>query len=85
LPDAGILEEVVVVGWSIGGHIALEMTQSFPGAKANRSPALALILVGAPLVGQGTFLQAFRPEACGRLPKSITLDAQHSATHSRRT
>ena len=48
------IEEAVVLGWSLGGHIALEMMQEFSGAKG-------LVLVGSPPVGQDTFSKGFRP------------------------
>lgn len=48
------VEEVVVLGWSLGGHIALEMLQEFSGAKG-------LVLVGTPPVGADTFSKGFRP------------------------
>jgi pimeloyl-ACP methyl ester carboxylesterase len=48
------IEEAVVFGWSLGGHVALEMMQEFPGAKG-------LVLVGTPPVGPDTFSEGFRP------------------------
>lgn len=48
------IEEVVVLGWSLGGHIALEMMQEFSRAKG-------LVLVGTPPVGPDTFSKGFRP------------------------
>jgi pimeloyl-ACP methyl ester carboxylesterase len=48
------IEEAVVLGWSLGGHIALEMLQEFSGAKG-------LVLVGTPPVGPDTFSKGFRP------------------------
>lgn len=48
------IHEVAVLGWSLGGHIALEMMQGFSGAKA-------LVLVGTPPVGRDTFAVGFRP------------------------
>ena len=47
-------EEAVVFGWSLGGHVALEMMQEFSGAKG-------LVLVGTPPVGPDTFSEGFRP------------------------
>src|SRR5258706_6026434 len=47
------IEEVVVVGWSLGGHIALDMMEQFSRAKG-------LVLVGTPPVGQDTFSAGFR-------------------------
>jgi pimeloyl-ACP methyl ester carboxylesterase len=47
------VEEAVVLGWSLGGHIALEMMQEFSGAKG-------LVLVGTPPVGPDTFSEGFR-------------------------
>ena len=48
------IEEAVVFGWSLGGHVALEMMQEFSGAKG-------LVLVGTPPVGPDTFSERFRP------------------------
>jgi pimeloyl-ACP methyl ester carboxylesterase len=48
------IEEAVVFGWSLGGHIALEMMQEFSGARG-------LVLVGTPPVGPDTFSKGFRP------------------------
>ena len=48
------IEEAVILGWSLGGHIALEMMQEYSAAKG-------LVLVGAPPVGQDTFSKGFRP------------------------
>ena len=48
------VEEAVVLGWSLGGHIALEMMQEFSGARG-------LVLVGAPPVDPETFSKGFRP------------------------
>jgi pimeloyl-ACP methyl ester carboxylesterase len=48
------IDEMVVVGWSLGGHIALEMMQEFPRARG-------LVLVGTPPVGQATFSEGLRP------------------------
>jgi pimeloyl-ACP methyl ester carboxylesterase len=48
------VEEAVVLGWSLGGHIALEMMHGFFRAKG-------LVLVGTPPVGPDTFSKGFRP------------------------
>jgi pimeloyl-ACP methyl ester carboxylesterase len=48
------IEEAVVFGWSLGGHIALEMMQKFSGARG-------LVLVGTPPVGPDTYSKGFRP------------------------
>lgn len=50
------VERVAVLGWSLGGHIALELAASIPGVAG-------VALVGAPPVGAtpDTILPAFRP------------------------
>jgi pimeloyl-ACP methyl ester carboxylesterase len=48
------IEEAVVLGWSLGGHIALEMMQEFSGARG-------LVLVGTAPVSPDTFAKGFRP------------------------
>jgi pimeloyl-ACP methyl ester carboxylesterase len=42
------IEEAVVFGWSLGGHVALDMMPEFSGAKG-------LVLVGTPPVAPDTF------------------------------
>ena len=55
LSEIGVAE-VVVVGWSLGGHIGLELTARFPGL-------LGLMAVGAPPfeIGPNGTLTGFRP------------------------
>jgi pimeloyl-ACP methyl ester carboxylesterase len=47
------LTEVVVLGWSLGGHIALEMLPHFPGIRG-------LMIVGAPPISGGNFALGFK-------------------------
>jgi pimeloyl-ACP methyl ester carboxylesterase len=46
------LGEVVVVGWSLGGHIALEMASQFSGIKG-------LLIIGAPPVSRHDMAEGF--------------------------
>ena len=46
------LGEVVVVGWSLGGHIALEMASQFSGIKG-------LLISGAPPVSRHNIAEGF--------------------------
>ena len=48
------LREVVVVGWSLGGHIALEMASQFSGIKG-------LLISGAPPVSRHNMAEGFIP------------------------
>ena len=50
------LEEFAILGWSLGGHVALEVCAGAPGI-------LGVMLVGAPAIGvdPASILQAFRP------------------------
>lgn len=50
------LEEFAILGWSLGGHVALEVYAGAPGV-------LGVMLVGAPAIGvdPASILQAFRP------------------------
>ena len=48
------LGEVVVVGWSLGGHIALEMASRFSGIKG-------LLISGAPPVSRHNMAEGFIP------------------------
>ena len=48
------LKEVVVVGWSLGGHIALEMASQFSGVKG-------LVISGAPPVSRHNMAEGFIP------------------------
>lgn len=51
LTDLGI-EEAVVLGWSLGGHIGIEMLPRFPGVKG-------LIITGTPPVRPGALAEGF--------------------------
>ena len=54
------LREVVVVGWSLGGHIALEMASQFSGIKG-------LLISGAPPVSRHNMAEGFIPTPHMRL------------------
>ena len=54
--------EVVVVGWSLGGHIALEMASRFSGIKG-------LLISGAPPVSRHNMAEGFIPNPHMRLAK----------------
>jgi pimeloyl-ACP methyl ester carboxylesterase len=54
------IREVVVVGWSLGGHIALEMVAQFSGIKG-------LCISGAPPVSRHNMAQGFIPTSHMRL------------------
>lgn len=47
------IKEVVIVGWSLGGHIAIEMMSKFAGLKG-------LVIVGTPPVGANNMAQGFK-------------------------
>jgi pimeloyl-ACP methyl ester carboxylesterase len=46
------ISEVVVLGWSLGGHIGIEMMQRFPGMKG-------LVITGTPPVRRGGMAEGF--------------------------
>ncbi|WP_424630291.1 alpha/beta fold hydrolase [Bradyrhizobium sp. SYSU BS000235] len=46
------IDEVILFGWSLGGHIAIEMASRFPGVKG-------MMVVGAPPVGRDNFAEGF--------------------------
>jgi len=46
------VSDAVVLGWSLGGHIAIEMLSRFEGMKG-------LILTGTPPIRQGSFAEGF--------------------------
>jgi pimeloyl-ACP methyl ester carboxylesterase len=46
------VSDAVVLGWSLGGHIGIEMLSRFPGMKG-------LILTGAPPIRRGGFAEGF--------------------------
>ncbi|PWV51539.1 alpha/beta fold hydrolase [Chitinophaga sp. S165] len=52
LEEMGI-SEAVVLGWSLGGHIAIEMMSAFPGT-------LGLMITGTPPVSNGNIPQGFK-------------------------
>ncbi|MEH2513238.1 pimeloyl-ACP methyl ester carboxylesterase [Nitrobacteraceae bacterium AZCC 1564] len=59
LADAGIelldkldIHEVVLFGWSLGGHITIEMASRLPGVKG-------MMVVGTPPVGRDNFAEGF--------------------------
>jgi pimeloyl-ACP methyl ester carboxylesterase len=54
------IREVVVVGWSLGGHIALEIVAQFSGIKG-------LLISGAPPVSRHNMAQGFIPTPHTRL------------------
>lgn len=54
------LSEVLMVGWSLGGHIALEMASQFPGIKG-------LLISGAPPVKRDNMAEGFIPTPHMRL------------------
>jgi pimeloyl-ACP methyl ester carboxylesterase len=56
LLDAMGIDQAAVYGWSLGGHVALEMIPRFPGL-------VGLMISGAPPVGRGAdkVLAGFRP------------------------
>jgi pimeloyl-ACP methyl ester carboxylesterase len=54
------LSEVIVVGWSLGGHIALEMVAHFSGIRG-------LLISGAPPVSRHNMAQGFIPTSHMRL------------------
>ena len=60
------LKEVVVAGWSLGGHIALEMASQFSGIKG-------LLISGAPPVSRHNMSEGFIPAPHMRLASQQTL------------
>ena len=79
------LREVVVVGWSLGGHIALEMASQSSGIKG-------LLVCGAPPVSRHNMAEGFIPRPHMKLagssilghPKS-TRSARQSSAHRYRS
>ncbi|MBF0562453.1 MAG: alpha/beta hydrolase [Alphaproteobacteria bacterium] len=53
-------QSVVVVGWSLGGHIAVELLARAPMVSA-------VMAIGAPPANLDTFQQAFQTTECGHL------------------
>ena len=60
------LSEGVVVGWSLGGHIALEMASQYSGIKG-------LLISGAPPVGRHNMAEGFFPTSHMRLAGQLHL------------
>ncbi|MFK0115268.1 alpha/beta fold hydrolase [Streptomyces sp. NPDC090994] len=48
------IDRAVVVGWSLGGHIGLELIPLFPGLAG-------LVVTGTPPVNRDTLMEGFRP------------------------
>jgi pimeloyl-ACP methyl ester carboxylesterase len=53
LLDALGVTEAIVFGWSLGGHIGIEMISRFPGMRG-------LMITGAPPVGRNNMAQSFK-------------------------
>jgi pimeloyl-ACP methyl ester carboxylesterase len=53
LLDALGVTEAIVFGWSLGGHIGIEMISRFPGMRG-------LMITGAPPVGRNNMAQGFK-------------------------
>ncbi len=68
------VEEAIVFGWSLGGHIGMEMIPRFPGMRG-------LMICGAPPVGHDQMPQGFRksPHLALRASRS---GLQHRSKHS---
>jgi pimeloyl-ACP methyl ester carboxylesterase len=62
------LREVVVVGWSLGGHIALEMAAQISGIKG-------LLISGTPPVSRDDMAEGFIPTPHMRLAGKQCLDS----------
>jgi pimeloyl-ACP methyl ester carboxylesterase len=60
------ISEVAVVGWSLGGHIALEMASRFSGIKG-------LFISGAPPVGRHNLAEGFVPTSHMKLAGQLHL------------
>jgi pimeloyl-ACP methyl ester carboxylesterase len=61
------IERVVVVGWSLGGHIGLELIPRFPGVAG-------LVVTGTPPVDKDTLTEGFRPTVGYAGAEDITAD-----------
>ena len=72
--EAMDIDQVVLVGWSVGGHVALEIAASFPGV-------VGAMIIGAPPVRSGVrgLLSGFRLSAVTPLLGSSSLSAEQAA------
>jgi pimeloyl-ACP methyl ester carboxylesterase len=67
------ITQVVVLGWSLGGHIGIEMMHLFPGL-------LGLMITGAPPVSRSNIAEGFHaPPAMGAAGKSVLSIAEIEA------
>lgn len=73
------IDRVVVMGWSLGGHVAIEMLPLAPGL------VRGLVLVGSPPVGPGQIARAFRlgDEPRASAPAKEVLSAEELEGFSR--
>jgi pimeloyl-ACP methyl ester carboxylesterase len=60
------IAECIVFGWSLGGHVAIEMLHSFPGLRG-------LMITGTPPVGRNNMAQGFLGSPHTRLASRETL------------
>ncbi|WP_369059103.1 alpha/beta hydrolase [Caulobacter sp. 73W] len=67
--DALGLERAVIVGWSLGGHVAIEMLARFDGLRG-------LVLTGTPPVRPGGFAEGFVTSPAAGLPAKAVLSVE---------